>query len=287
MAGMSQNQTILNDAYLPGPDPILTPPPLADAVAAEEALTMALLENSMADKIVTGITPAQAETLLAWMVYQTRQGLLQLRTPTEDAPAFSPRHAAKLCREANGMIGRQSQELGIPTRHHQLREFTEGKYYGHAFAVLMIPILENDNATVTPYLVDTSFRQFFDHDLNNDRYWTNLWAKEITKTIEGRNLADAILCDGFTKLTPENADLYVRSADIDRYLGVPVLAPHYPDLFLRLTSHQTTLPAINEVKHILLPTPIMAACEAQNSINDVAANERLIHHQPQRPTHKK
>ena len=227
-----------NPNYLPGPEPILTPPPLAQAIAAEEALRAANATNKKAGALVAGISPEQAETLLAWMVHRTRMRLLPRDIAPESTEAkewFSdPYRLYPRCGVGRDAIGVMAQQLGITAYSHQLadvKSLSIGSFM-HAFSVVTFPMQQPDGAVaLAPYLVDTTLRQFFATE--KDAYFRHpTWGAQMAKSDAGQALGDQLLLHGFAPLTPHNAEIYVASSQIHplTHEWHPEVDPHLVDI---------------------------------------------------------
>jgi hypothetical protein len=231
------------NSYLPGPEPILEPPPLEAAVAAERALKQAQEKNNKAGKLVAGVAPEQAEVLLAWMVYKTRDSVLMGIRSFEMSAAYKkkffsdPKELSGMCGLGRETIGFQAEILGLKALYHQIPKLSENYSTRHAFSVLLIPVARADGGVAEiPYLVDTTFRQFFDkeekalwrhiyhgscklseppQDLKYDDVTYKEWGAELIERKNGKTVADQVLSCGYIELTPEVANLYVGSVQKD------------------------------------------------------------------------
>lgn len=241
--------------YLPGPDPALEAPPFGEALEAQKALTHAFAVNSDNGAMVAGIAPEQAETLLKWIVYKARMGLKETPSPSKSTEYFSPEHLSGMCGDGFSYVGRQTEAMGIKTHYHQLRDLTEGKYFGHVFCVASLPVMEHGTVTAKPYLIDTTFRQYFNSTPTKKH--THLWGKELVTTEEGKAIADALLRDGFMPLTAQSAERYVHASDIHFFFHTPILEAVYPDLMAQLLGNGEASVRFGEIhKRLDLRSPI-------------------------------
>ena len=111
-------------------------------------------------------------------------------------------------------MGLQAEMLGINHYYHESLEFNSQQ---HAFSILSMPIQkENGSPSLKHFLADTTFKQFcIDEFENIDIRSTSAqelsWGASLTKTPEGKRVADALLCQGYIEITPEIAELYIKS----------------------------------------------------------------------------
>lgn len=208
------------DSYNLGPEPELKAPDLATAVEAQCALAEVATRNAQAKKIVAGVTPEQAETLLAWMVHQTRRGILDLERAQKPhsklvaSPVVFYGDALGVsgnCQDAAAMTHTQAKALGLGVAYHHTQSLTDSNEDHHAFCIVRIPVAEHENVEERPYLVDTTFRQFFHPDTFAE------WGKKMLQFPAGKLLADQLLSKGTTALTPQSAMLYIGTHALDEY----------------------------------------------------------------------
>lgn len=202
-----------------GPDPKMLYLDINEAATAQRALQEALVHNEKAGTTERGITPEQADTLLTWMVQRTRNDLFK----DDKKCIHTPSATSGACGYTQGLIGYQAEMLGIKTYYHQAAEQSENSIMRHAFNALRIPIEKDGTTTSQPFLVDTTFRQFFQYDIeqyassNNRSIMSPTWGSRLVETPEGKTLADALLSDGYTALTQDNARLYIEAQTFEKH----------------------------------------------------------------------
>lgn len=222
------------------PMPQLAPPPLDEAVAAEQALAVALAKNRDAEKVVAGMTAEQAETLLSWIVIQARSSLLTWERKASQfgtnchspVSLFSvPDEMAGRCPEATEAVALLCQLLGLThfTHHADFlgQQLKMQNREGHVFATVEMPVVDAQGvAHLQSYLVDPTFQQFFARDRLE---WGDSWVQLLYDTPEGKQLADTLVRDGYMALTPQRAAVHLganmrKPADV--MLGVAYDALH-------------------------------------------------------------
>lgn len=137
------------------------------------------------------------------------------------------------CGLAQGITAHQADTFRLDNYCHQVSDVSDDSHMRHAFNVIDIPVEENGKAQIKPYLVDVSFRQFFDHEfcyISNPKSKNKVtqgpsWGANLVKTPEGKDLADSILRDGYAPLTKETARLYVESQTFKRSDDQTTLTP--------------------------------------------------------------
>lgn len=155
------------------------------------------------------ISPEEAKILLDWITQKTRNALAQSQEYE------SPNQYSGSCGYAQGIVGHQCESMNIGVQYHQVRSLSPNSTIFHAFNVLTLPVRNNESGVIEDkhYLVDTTFKQFFNCDferLNTDSVMKS-WGARLTETPEGREMADVLLKQGFVELTDRNARLYVES----------------------------------------------------------------------------
>ncbi len=202
-----------------GPDPKMLDLDINEAASAQRALQDALAHNEQAGATERGITPEQADTLLTWIVQRARNDLFK----DDERCMQTPSTMIRLCGYTQALIGHQAEMMGMKAYYHQANDQSENSKMRHVFNVLKVPIEENDTATSQAFLVDASFRQFFQNDLalfastDNRSLISPTWGSRLVETPEGKTLADALLSDGYTALTQDNARLYIEAQTFDKH----------------------------------------------------------------------
>jgi|GEM_PF-4279619 len=216
---------------VPGPEVVLGRPPIQDAVAAERAALAAAQQNARRGRLVAGVTEAHADTLIKWMVDRARNAIYQHSTregggngigmdanPSRATHFLSnPFNTSLWSGFATEFMQTQGQMLSLRVQRQSIQTVSPHSTQGHGFAVVSVPVKGADGQVVMKdYLVDTTFRQFFDKsgyttEIDGKPVTIESWAKRLVETPAGRALADGLLRDGFVELTPENARLYVES----------------------------------------------------------------------------
>ncbi len=202
-----------------GPDPKMVDLDVHNAAFAQRALKDANLNNQDTGQIEHGITREQANTLLEWSVQRARNHFFKdgNRSKTNASTMSGA------CGLMQGLIGHQTEMMGITTYYHQARDQSENSIMAHAFSVVDIPIEDNGHVQSQMFLVDASFRQFFEDNIvqyasnGHVPLITPSWGSRLVETPEGKDLADSLLADGYAPITQDTARLYVQAQTFDKH----------------------------------------------------------------------
>lgn len=154
--------------------------------------------------LVDGLSDKEAKVLLDWNIQSTRAifGSKQIDV------LHSSMHG--LCKLSQNITLNAFREIGLENIANDDTAFPNVYYPSHSYGIVKIPILENNIPTLKEYLVDVSYRQFFEflkcYPLNNTEkpeagFYT-------CQTEEGKKFASELLKNGYIELTKENAKLY-------------------------------------------------------------------------------
>jgi hypothetical protein len=187
-----------------GPDPILAPPqPNAVMAARAELATLRPGER---------LSDASADVLMQDVVNAARASLLedhrQLRPQNanmNEQTAFSCGEMANWCGFGQALTHHRLVEMGIPENRLHARQAADifGRdSFNHAFMVV-----EMQNGKL--YLVDTTFRQFFDGPTGQNNIGRP--GSLMRQSERGSRIADQLLERGYVELTAEVAQEYGRA----------------------------------------------------------------------------
>jgi hypothetical protein len=228
---MNNPEEFLAPYPFPGPDPIMDAPDKNAVIKAEISLTQALHPNNNGQHAV-GISENDAHVLLQWIVNTTRMALITALSKNERTGTAEEKtertikkfkkaagELATMCSPAQAISSYVAEHLGVEgiRQLHSYRFYDENRI-GHDFAVMVIPVIQQDKSIrPTPYLIDVTYRQFFDPTNPNVKIGRAMHESipnagfMITKTREGRQLADTLLRNGYVELTEQQAELYLCS----------------------------------------------------------------------------
>jgi hypothetical protein len=177
----------------------------------QNSLTLDIAQACKAQRSLKngGVTSQEAKILLDWITQKTRNALAKSQNHE------SPNEYSGSCGYAQGIIGHQCEGMNINVQYHQVKSLSPNSVMWHAFNVLTLPVRNNISGAIEDkhYLVDTTFKQFFNckfEGVNTDSTMES-WGARLTETPEGREMADALLRHGFVELTDQNARLYVET----------------------------------------------------------------------------
>lgn len=197
--------------------PALTEPLLDDALAAEQAFAVAKAANERAGAVVAGISSAEADRLLQWIIRRTEQGLLSKyrqnekengirQTPLCAVNYFDdPGDIGGACVRAGKMIAAQAERMmGMETFRHYTPALLKDHYTPHVFSVVALPVLWDGGTVETKYyLLDPTFRQFCGRDDHDP------WVREMIATEEGHAFTQLLLKQGYAPLDEHTAEIYL------------------------------------------------------------------------------
>lgn len=182
----------------------------------EGKLKNALNENKAKGQMVKGISKDEAEKLLQWVVQAARNVLKEYSTDS-----FKDESLLGWCGFGQALTGTTLQELGLEPNILNANPHIGADTGRHAFLTVEVPVIqENKEIKNNPYLVDTTFRQFFLRNevttsqgafIKDKRFGNRVaplagyWLLQMPG---GEKLAEQLLSQGFMELTEENARLY-------------------------------------------------------------------------------
>ncbi|PIQ28113.1 hypothetical protein COW36_05255 [bacterium (Candidatus Blackallbacteria) CG17_big_fil_post_rev_8_21_14_2_50_48_46] len=178
-----------------GPDPDLSPIPAEKLRAAR----LRLSELKPGEKL----SAADAQVLLQDTALAAHEALLKSNPNKPAEQVNSPDGKQGACGFGQAATAFRLEEMGIPKdkiHPHQAANAFGKDSFRHAFLTVDMP----DGKT---YLVDTTFRQFF----NGEHMGPNQVGEPgsiLRSTPEGQMIADKLLRDGFIELTDEVAHAY-------------------------------------------------------------------------------
>lgn len=207
---------------------------LMKLAAIEEKLKKAINENNHNNMLNKGINKDEAESLLQWVVQNAREALIKENDePLKDADLLG------WCGFGQGVTAITLQNMGLAPNILNANPTLNDKTGRHAFLAVEIPIVQsNGNINNIPYLVDTTYRQFFLRNevttscgeyIKDKRFGNRVaplagyWLLQMPR---GKQFAETILSKGFIELTEENAKLYgdsftLEAANRKDYTKVP------------------------------------------------------------------
>jgi hypothetical protein len=181
------------------------------------------------------LSAESARVLLDETVYAARQAIAR-ELPGEDA--FSARRMCGACGFGQAATAYRLMELGV--RPEDIRAIQAADVFGndgqrHAFLVAKL----KDGKT---YLIDTTFRQFFDSSSVGERR-VGMSGALMRESEGGSRIADQILARGYVELTPEVAKAYGEALGLGTK-GKPITLEDYtrgPTMKLDLTKMEVDL----------------------------------------------
>jgi hypothetical protein len=182
---------------------------------AEISLRLAL--GAQDDQHSKGITKEDAEILMRWICYYTRDKLAESIGGT-DKFARAQSDLVELCTPAQSIASYAAQNLGLqsppPFQLRTTKLFADAaQAIPHDFMIVQIPVVQEDKSVgITPYLVDTTFRQFIaNRKIKRGLGWIDGAAYAMAQDDAGFALAQKLMRDGYVPLTEENARQYLTS----------------------------------------------------------------------------
>ena len=185
-----------------GPEPVLKGPAPQDLARARTRLAVLAPGRKLSSE--------DARVLLQQAAWGTRQALAAVRWVRGlGVEAFAPQNIAGACGYGQATSAFHLQDLGVPAEDIHLHQAADafGDGFRHAFVVVKMP-------DGKPYLVDCTFRQFFQPDNEGpDRIGEP--GRIMRADRRGRAIADELLANGFIELTDEVAAAYGRALSTD------------------------------------------------------------------------
>ena len=189
----------------------------------EQKLKKALNENRNSNTITNGINERETENLLEWVVQNAREAFeMNVDEPLNDASLLG------CCGMGQGITGITLQNMGLEPRILNANPNLNTKAGPHSFVVVEMPIVQNDGKVNNkPYLVDTTYRQFFLRNEVTTSCGEYIKDKKFGNRVAplagywllhmpgGKRFAQEILSKGFIELTEENAKLYGDSFSLE------------------------------------------------------------------------
>lgn len=182
----------------------------------EEKMKKALIENQINGKLVNGITKDEAEKMLQWVVQAARNVLKEYVSDS-----FKDESLLGWCGFGQALTGTTLQELGLEPNILNANPHIGADTGRHAFLTVEMPIVqENGEVKNYPYLVDTTFRQFFLRNEVTTSQGTFIKDKRFGNRVAplagywllqmpgGEKLAEQLLSKGFIELNEDSAKLY-------------------------------------------------------------------------------
>lgn len=182
-------------------------------------MKLATIEEKLVDAINSpnkGITKDEVEKLLARVVQNTREHFIDHNNkPLKDASLLG------FCGFGQGITAVTLQNMGLTPKILNINPTFSNEAGRHDFLAVEFPIRqENGEVKGMPYLVDTTYRQFFLRNeitttcgqyIKDKRFGNRVaplagyWVLQMPR---GQEFAEAILSKGFMELTEENAKMY-------------------------------------------------------------------------------
>lgn len=205
-----------------------------------EIATLSLIENKLSE----GITKEEAEKLLGWVVQNAREAFVE-----DNDEQIENASLQGYCGFGQGITATTLQNMKLMPKILNVNTNLSSKAGRHAFVSIEMPVIQ-DNGTIkkTPYLIDTTYRQFLlmneeafcDTYINDKKLGDKIpslpgyWALQNPK---GKEFLETILSKGFVELTEENAKIFGDSfvlAAMDRKDNT--MAPTHDELETGITG---------------------------------------------------
>ena len=188
----------------------------------EEKLSGVLKENKNSGKIVEGIKESEAEELLQYVVQNARNEFQK----TMDNTPIEEKSLLGYCGFGQGVTGYTLINMGLSPNVCNIGSIVDKNSVRHAFLTVSIPVKEGKKAFEKEYLVDTTYRQFFERDgrfgiatedqkenyiIKDKRFGNRVYPNEgywAIKQKGGEEFSKEILSKGFIELTEKNAKIY-------------------------------------------------------------------------------
>lgn len=201
----------INDFLFRKQNKMLSSKFIIDAVPREHKvseLEAIRAQTRIEERSKTGISENDINTILKYIVNNTRSSLKEelqtLSLDTEDMMG--------LCGFAQAIAAYQLKELGVDINIGNIGglDFSDAR---HAYVVANFPVNINGELQTKKYLLDTTYRQFFQTKYANyEQYFMGNDAPSagyfVCKTNKGQEFANKLIEDGYIELTEENAKIY-------------------------------------------------------------------------------
>ena len=180
----------------------------------EQKLRDCLHENNAKQSLEKGIEIREAQELLQWVVQNARKELFKDEDPKEESLQGA-------CGWSQAITGTTLMNMGLQPYIVNTLPTLSKKTGRHAFLAVGIPVREEGQVVNKMYLVDATFKQFFERNHLTNMY--NAWIKDkryggrvaplagywvLQMGKKGLDFAEEILTKGYIELTEENAKLY-------------------------------------------------------------------------------
>lgn len=200
-------QNVLESLYIIDSEPVLEEIEEEKINSAIEHLQEVLEKNK--EKITDGITKEEAETILQFVVFNTRQNFINMAHV--DLRTHNLKGCCKLAQELSMNL---FKNLGLAITVNDDTIFTGRSTPTHFFGTVAIPVKEEEFLSIQNYLIDVTYRQFFTlnrchHGLTKVK---NAIPPEagyfVCQSQQGQMIASQILKNGYIKLNKEIAKIY-------------------------------------------------------------------------------
>ncbi len=177
-----------------------------EIIKSIDELKLVLEKNN--DMFKHGISNECANTILKWIVYNTRNNFKKIGVNLENNSLNG------YCEIGQLISILPLEKLGLKVTKNQANICFDYPY-NHCFGTVSLPILENNEIIEKEYLIDTTYRQFFTTvRCNEGRYYT----KEENTLLEtspnpgyfniNKEFAQELMKKGYVFLNEKNAEYY-------------------------------------------------------------------------------
>lgn len=212
---------VINDYSFPGPNPVAHAVDTQQVADITKKLQSASRANEAKGIPLQGMSQQEAELLVKWAVDNTRQGM------TDYMGDLTHRSLDGHCGVGQEFSAASLEVAGLKPHRLQVKDVVgagnASASTGHAFTVVEIPVQTGPNTVeMKAFLVDPTARQFFKAS-NNDP--TKVAPDQLdggyrlTRTQEGRQIADSILKNGYVELTEPVAKAYLTALNGGREIS--------------------------------------------------------------------
>lgn len=202
----------LDKVFIIESSPIIFPIELEQSREIAAKLKNILKINNETNELIDGITRVEAETLLKTVVGYTRNDF------QKESKNINSDNLAGLCGIAQLLSLYPFYSLGLPVTINNVRNFPEVGINYHAYGTVSFPIKDKDKVEMVTYLVDTTYRQFFNIvNCNYGAYYNKEKQNSpdvgyfVIQSADGKEFATELLKKGFIILNHQNAYLYGHS----------------------------------------------------------------------------